>query len=148
MLTTYRAKHSWYTDSCEQIDEVSPLHQIAQNTEASQIGSQANEQSLNLSSMFSTCPPGVPMYEISVESQMSAVSKTLQNTFREPWPPGYPELPVISKLCPKNCALQFFENSLQDMKNVLPDGPVTISVKKMQQIVQKWPQRLGLFSNL
>ena len=88
------------------------------------------------------------MYEISVESQMSAVSKTLQNTFREPWPPGYPELPVISKLCPKNCALQFFENSLQDMKNVLPDGPVTISVKKMQQIVQKWPQRLGLFSNL
>ena len=31
------------------------------------------------------------------------------------------------------------------MKNVTPDGPVTISVTKMRQIVQKWPQRLGLF---
>lgn len=144
VLTTYRAKHSWYTDSCEQIDEVSLLHQIAQTTEAS-IDAQADEQSLNLSSTFSMCPPGVPMYEIGLESQMSAVSKRLQNAFREPCPPGYPELPVISKLCPQNCALQFFKNSLQDMKNVTPDGPVTISVTKMRQIVQKWPQRLGLF---
>ena len=149
VLSTYRAKHSWYTESCEQIDEVALLHQIAQNTEASiESHTEANEQSLNLSSMFSVCPPGVPIDKNADESQISAFSKTLQNAFREPCPPGYPELPGISKPCPQNCALQFFKNSLQDMHNFSSDGPVIISVKQMQQIVQKWPQRLGLFQLL
>ena len=148
VLTMYRAKHSWYTDSCEQIEEVALLHQIAQKTAASiKSHSEANEQSLNVSSVFSMCPPGVPMDKDGVDPQVSAYSRTPQDGFQQPCPPGYPKLSNAYP-CPQNCALQFFKNALQDMKNFTSDGPVNISVRNMRQIVQKWPQRLGLFQLL
>ena len=82
-----------------------------------------------------------------IDPQVSANSKTSQDGFHKPCPPGYPKLSNAYP-CPQNCALQFFKNALQDMKNFTSDGPVNISVRNMRQIVQKWPQRLGLFQLL